>query len=330
MITAFLSLFAAGTLMGENLPAQTPHVMPWNEGILLEATGIPEKNELNIAPVISAKSAIVVDLKNGLILYEKNIHEPLPIASLTKLMTTVIILEENDPKEVATISKNVVATPGSKAWLAEGEKITVENLLSAALIASANDAAVALAEHNSENEEEFVKKMNRRVDELGLISTHFINATGLDGDGEEMETDNEENGDSNVNNVTQEQTQEEKNKEAKLLSGNYSTAYDLALLGRYAFGKSFIRRTAVKEELEVASTNEKFIHKLKNTNALLKSYLKVLGLKTGTTDEAGECLISVIENDDGHDILTVVLNSPSRYQETKVLADWTFRTYTWK
>lgn len=302
MISTFLSLFTAGTLMTNDVPAAAPHVMPWNENVLLEVTDVPEKNEKNIAPVIEAEAAIVVDLKNGLILYEKNIHEQLHIASLTKLMTTTIVLEENDGSEVATVSQNAANTDGTKIWLAPGEKITVENLLYAALIESANDSAVALAEHNAGSVEAFVKKMNKKAYEIGLYSTSFSNPTGLD-----------------IENTPPEET----------LNGNISTAYDLTLLARYAYGKSFVRRAVSKKELEVASTNEGLQHKLESTNQLLDSYLNVLGLKTGTTDNAGQCFIAVIQNEEGNDILTVVLNSPSRFQETKLLADWTFRTYNW-
>lgn len=303
MISTVLSLFTAGTLMTNDVPAAAPHVMPWNENVLLEATDVPIKNEQNIAPVIEAEAAIVVDLKNGLILYEKNIHEQLHIASLTKLMTTTIVLEENDGSEVATISQNAAETDGTKIWLAAGEKITVENLLYAALIRSANDSAVALAEHNAGTVDAFVEKMNEKATEIGLYSTSFSNPTGLDED-EMTDPDDPKN-------------------------GNISTAYDLTLLGRYAYGKSFVRRAVSKKELEIASTNEALSHKLESTNALLDSYLNVLGLKTGTTDNAGQCLIAIVQNEQGNDILTVVLNSPARFQETKVLADWTFRTYTW-
>ena len=108
-----------------------------------------------------------------------------------------------------------------------------------------------------------------------------------------------------------------------------STAYDLALLSRYAYGKSFVRRAVVKKEMDISSTDSRTKHQLKNTNELLGSYLKILGLKTGTTDEAGECLIAIIEDEKGNDILTVVLNSPERYTETKLLADWIFKAYRW-
>lgn len=334
MLTALISLYATATLLGNSSSTVPSHTMPWNDSALLQATSIPQKKFENIAPVIKAKSAIAVDLENGLILYEKNIHEPLAIASLTKLMTVVVSIEENHLKDVVTVSKNAASSPGSKIWLAPGEKITVESLMYAALIHSANDAAVALAEYNADSSENFVVKMNQKTRELGLISTHFINPTGLDED-ESMEGGDMQNDPKKEESTDNKSSSDDKNptdasdKQLSLPRSNYSTAYDLTLLGRYAFGKSFIRRAVGKKELDVASTNEKLVHKLKTTNELLNSYLKVLGLKTGTTDEAGECLIAIIENDDGHDILTVVLNSPSRYTETKVLADWVFRSYTW-
>lgn len=307
--------------MTNEVPSNAPHVMPWNENVLLEASKIPEKNEKNIAPVLDAKAAIVVDINNGIILYEKNIHESLPIASLTKLMTTTIVIEENDPKETVIVSKNSAQTEGSKAWLTEDEKITVENLLYAALINSANDAAVALAEHNADSVENFIKKMNTRSKELGMISTSFVNPTGLDEDPPNKETKPNSENKNDKNSLELPQQSEYQ---------NISTAYDMTLLARYAYGKSFIRRAVIKKKLEVTSINEVLKHQLKNTNDLLDSYLPVLGLKTGTTNTAGECLIAIIENPEGNDIITIVLNSPSRYKETKVMADWALRTYTWK
>lgn len=328
MLSAFLSLYAYGVLLTDSLPTNAPHIMPWNENVLLEATKIPEKNQKNIAPIINAKSAIVVDMNNGIILYENNIHEPLPIASLTKLMTTVIVIEEIDPKETAIISKNAAHTEGSTIWLAEGEKITVENLLYAALINSANDSAVALAEHSSGTTEKFVEKMNNRSKELGMLSTNFVNPTGLDEDFHfELQSTLTTENQTIENSIL---PLEKPINKTSSKSRNISTAYDLTLLSRYAFGKSFIRRAVTKKELQIASVNETLTHKLNNTNELLNSYLHVLGLKTGTTDAAGECLIAVIANENGNDIMTIVLNSPSRYKETKILADWALRTYTWK
>ncbi len=328
MIATLISLYAAGTLAFGDIVTPAAHTMPWSDNKLLSATAVPQRNAFEIAPVIKAKSAIAVDLNNGLILYEKNIHDPLPIASLTKLMTAIIVLEENDLKDIVKVSKKATTTKGSKVWLAPDEKITVENLLYAVLVHSANDAAVALAENNSGNEEKFVDKMNKKAAELGLVASKFINSTGLD----EPAINNAEAGTRETPHAFQEANYAFDfliGNDPKPETENYSTAYDLTLLARYAYGKSFVRRAAIKKELEISSTNGILTHKIKNTNDLLNSYLKVLGLKTGTTDNAGECLISIIENDEGHDILTVVLNSPSRYSETKILADWVFRAYKW-
>lgn len=292
MLTSLISLYASTKLLGAELPGDRMNT--FNSNTLLEATAIPKEDPLNIAPILKAKSVLAVDLNNGMLLYEQNGYDRRAIASITKLMTTTIILEENKLDDIVTVSKTASQVEGSKAWLAPGEKISVENLLYSALIHSANDAAYALAEYNSNGDvANFVAKMNQKAQELGLHDTHFTNPIGLD----EPE--------------------------------NYSSAYDLAILGRYAYGKSFIRRAAVIKEMEVSSTNGKFTHKLKSTNDLLGSYLKVLGLKTGTTDLAGQCLIAIIENGKGDDILTVVLDSPSRYSETKLLADWVFRTFNW-
>lgn len=292
MLTTLLSLFTAGSLLIPNF--SDPPINNWQSSSLLEVSSLPKVKESNLGPVIKAKSAIAVDLKTGLTLYEKNIHDQRSIASITKLMTVVIILEENKMDDVVTVPQKITTVQGTKIWLAPGEKITVENLLYAALIPSANDAAYTLANYNSKgNIDEFVKKMNQKALELGLYDTHFTNPIGLDEE------------------------------------GNYSSAYDLTLLGRYAYSKAFIRQATVLKDREISSTNGRLVHKLKTTNDLLNSYLKVLGLKTGTTDQAGECLIAVIENDKGRDILTVTLGSPDRYKETKILADWVFRSYNW-
>lgn len=365
MISILLSLYAAGALTLGDTPANSPQTMPWSNQPVLEATSIPQKEAMEIAPVIKAKAAIAVDLNNGLILYEKNIQEPLPIASLTKLMTAVIILEENNLKDVVQVSKKAAQTEGSKIWLAPGENITVENLLYGVMIPSANDAAAALSEYNAGDKEKFAEKMNNRAHELGLTATSFVNPTGLiespavtaqnpptgPGGGTQENTTLENSTQESAGSLqdagqsTLQQTQanggntgENGDSLSQILNlgqkkdqqlQNFSSAYDLTVLARYAYGKSFIRRAAVKKEMEITSVDGKIKHQLKNTNELLGSYLTVLGLKTGTTDEAGECLIAIVENDQGHDILTVVLNSPNRYNETKLLADWVFRAYKW-
>ena len=259
----------------------------------LSVNPIPTKKAEFIAPVLSAGSIISIDEETGSTLYEKNAHQSRQIASLTKLMTAVIILEENELSSIVKVPGVANSQDGSQMFLRTDEEITVENLMYGLMINSANDAALALAEYNAGSIDKFVEKMNKKAEELNLKETHFQNPIGLD------------------------------NKD------NYSSAYDLANLARYIYQKDFIRKATVIKEMEVKSTDGKTTHKLKSTNDLLDSYLKIKGLKTGTTDKAGQCLVAVAENASTNEIITIVLGSPARFSESKVLIDWTFRAYTW-
>ncbi|MBI4235407.1 D-alanyl-D-alanine carboxypeptidase [Candidatus Peregrinibacteria bacterium] len=261
---------------------------------LINGKKIPVKNPYFIAPVIEAAGVISVDSETGTVLYEKNAHQKLAFASITKLMTILIVLEENNLSDTVKISGNAANTEGSKMFLRAGEEIALENLIYGAIIGSANDAATALAEHNAGTVSAFVEKMNTKAKELGLLNTHFSNPVGLD----------------------------DKN--------NYSSAYDVAKMAQYIYKHSFIRHAAQLKSLEVKSISGNFTHKLETTNDLLSDELfKFEGLKTGSTNLAGLCLVSYVENDNGNEILTVVLNSPARFTETKILTDWTFRAYKW-
>lgn len=303
MITSLLSLYITSVIspnLGNNFQYNIPDTTPivratsFDFSSLGETDSIPIKNPEFIAPIINAKSTIAIDLKTGTILYEKNAHQRVSIASITKLMTILIILEENDLSEEATVSQNAATTTGSTMFLRAGEKITLENLLYGALINSANDAAVALAEHNAGSTKDFVEKMNKKALSLGLVNTKFSNPIGLDE------------------------------------SNNYSSAYDVAKLAKYVYQKQLIRTIAAIKETKVSSVDGAYTHELKSTNELLDNELyKFKGLKTGQTDAAGLCLSSIAENDEGNEIITVVLNSPARFTETKILVDWVFRAYNW-
>ncbi|MFH1218464.1 MAG: D-alanyl-D-alanine carboxypeptidase family protein [Candidatus Peregrinibacteria bacterium] len=271
-----------------------PPLLP-NFGLasVIDSYASPVKSSQFISPIIEAKSAIAIDVESGAVLFEKNAHERRAIASITKLMTMTIILEENELTETATVSANAAAIEGSTMYLRPGENITVENLLYGAIINSANDAAVALAEHNAGTVSEFVEKMNKKALSLGLVNTHFSNPIGLDH------------------------------------PDNYSSAYDIAKLSRYIYQYEFIRQAAQLKDFEVSSIDEKYKHKLNSTNDLLDSYLHIKGLKTGRTDTAGLCMVAVAEKNENNEIITVVLNSPARFTETKILVDWVFRAYSW-
>ncbi|MEK7672594.1 MAG: serine hydrolase, partial [Patescibacteria group bacterium] len=135
---------------------------------LIETPNKLIKDPLMISPIIDARGVIAMDITTGEILYEKNSHKQLSMASITKLMTMLLILEDNNLNEVVTISHNAANTEGSTMFLREGEEITIQNLLYGTLIHSANDAAVALAEHNAGSVEKFLEKMNTRAQELKL------------------------------------------------------------------------------------------------------------------------------------------------------------------
>ncbi len=296
MISSLLSIFIASTIQPQisSEELKTALTATSIETISLESNSkIPIKNAHYISPIIQAKSSISVDLKTGIVLYEKNAHERVAIASITKLMTVLIILEENELNETVTVSHNSAITEGSTMYLVAGEKIALENLVYGAMIQSANDAAVALAEHNAGSVDKFVEKMNAKAKKLGLVNTNFSNPIGLDS------------------------------------PNNYSSAYDVAKLGKEIYKKQFVQHAVSLKELEVKSVSGNYIHRLKSTNELLDSYLHVKGLKTGKTDAAGLCLTVIAENNSKDEILTVVLNSPDRFKETKILVDWIFRAYTW-
>lgn len=249
------------------------------------------KNPHFIAPVLKSKSALAINEKTNTILFQKNPSSKLQIASLTKLMTAYIILSENRLDEIVTASKNAAETPGSKIWLYPGEKITIQNLLYGLLIPSGNDAAVALAEHNADTVEAFVEKMNSYTQKLEMLHTHFDNPEGLDSE------------------------------------ENYSTAMDLAILSKKVLTFPIISEIVKNKTFVITSLNGKLKHKLENTNKLLGGYLSIKGLKTGRTVGAGECLISIVDDHKGGNIITIILGSPDRFQETKVLIDWIYRAF---
>ena len=297
MLTSFLNLYAAITL-GSTEPQvffndpQGKFLKNYESGI--PASVLPVKERISISPLIDAESGIIVDFESGEILFEKNSDKKLQIASITKLMTAVIALEEGNLDETIIVSEKAALTEGSKVWLLSGEELTLKNLLFALLIHSGNDAAYAIAEHFGNGDVKiFVENMNQKALDLGLSSTHFENPIGFDA------------------------------------KENYSTAYDLSLLARYAYRKPFIRDAAKIKSMTITSTNGNHSHELETTNELLGSFLNVVGLKTGTTELAGQCLISIAQNDQGRKIITVILNSPDRFSETKSLVSWSFNAFKW-
>lgn len=251
---------------------------------------VPVRNWSVEEPDIQAKAAGVFDPKGNKFLYSKNIKEELPIASLTKITTAIVALENLILDDPITISKKAVMTEGENGHLIIGEKLTVRDLLYIMLMESSNDAAVALS--NAIND--FVILMNKKAQELELKNTYFVDPSGIS-------------------------------------RWNYSTIYDLAKLVEYSFDKSLIWQILGIKEVEIYSQDKKFKHYLINTNNLLNDVEQMIGGKTGYTEEAGGCMLTMIKIPDkpGEYLITVVLGSKNRELETKKLIEWINKAYIW-
>lgn len=235
-------------------------------------------------PVLSAKSHILYDLKSNSILSSNNPNERLPIASLTKIMTAHIILQENQLDELITVPLEATQVGGSTMNLRAGERISLENLMKGLIINSANDAAITLAIHNSGDTETFVNKMNQYALEMSLQDTSFSNPMGFDS------------------------------------PENYSTANDLLKLTLKAIDNQKLKEIAEIKTETVTSVDGRFRHNLINTNKELNNFQQINGLKTGTTQIAGQCLISTTNEESPK--ISIIIGSSSRFQDTKTMLDW--------
>lgn len=291
MFQSLLSLLLASSLtLGASTTDENAQL--FDDKTLLSVSPIPIQQEEYLEPAsMSGISILAIDLETQAILYEKNAMERVPIASLTKLMTAAILLEENDPNDIVTVSQNAASATGSRMGLYAGEQVSVRNLLYGLMIESGNDAALALAEHNAGSESAFIEKMNSNAKKLGLEDTYYKNANGLD------------------------------------VAGAYSSARDLAALSSHILQDDSIREMVNQSSITVSSESGDE-HELLNTNILL-GQMGIKGFKTGKTPLAGECLITLAETPDGHEILTVVLGSNNRFADTKILVDWIYRAYVW-
>ncbi|MEK7523973.1 MAG: hypothetical protein AAB588_02985 [Patescibacteria group bacterium] len=253
---------------------------------------MPIKKGISTSPVVDAQSIFAFDRTAGAPLFIRNIFERRPMASIAKLVTAMVILDHHALDEKTVVSHNAATQEGSKMGLKSGEEITVESLLTGLLVDSGNDAATALAEFDADTEENFVIKMNEKAQTLNLMDTNFSNAKGFDE------------------------------------PGNYSTAADVMTFSLAALEYPFIRKTVSIKTGEVTSASGKTKHPLESTNELLENpYFNVVGLKTGSTPEAGQSFVSLLKAPAGHEVLTVVLASPNRFKETKILLDWILRNF---
>ncbi len=241
---------------------------------------------------MSASAVYVMDRNSAAILYQKNANELRYPASTAKMMTALVARQDYPLFQVMTVT-DAAYTTGTVAGLKLGEQITVENLLKALLIPSGNDAALVLGQNHPFGYAGFVNQMNQMANQLHLTKTTFNNVSGLD-------TDNE-----------------------------LSSARDLAILANQLVKDPVLAGIVATPQTTIQDLSGRITHKLKSTQELYGQVQGVVGIKTGTTQNAGENLITEIDRD-GHRVIFVVLGSTNRFADSKVLINWVFANYNWK
>ncbi len=265
---------------------------------LLPLNALAQPLEEGTPMTLTAPSALLMEAETGAVIFEKNADERRPVASVTKLMTLLLLFERLDAGEIAlsdqvTVSQNAADQPGSQALLDAHAVYPLQDLLKSTIIASGNDSAVALAEYVAGTEESFVTLMNQRAEELGLINTHYVNCTGLP------------------------------------VADQYTSARDVAVISREMCGHPTYHSYA-------STWLDTLVHPsgrhtdLTNTNRLVRFYRDCDGFKTGSTNEAKYCLSATAERN-GMRLIAVVLgvpNSQTRFDEARAMMDYGFATYS--
>lgn len=242
-------------------------------------------------PSVSAQSAVLVESTSGDIVYEKNAYLRLPMASTTKIMTAIVAIEHADPSLMITVSPLAVGVEGSSIYLYAGEQLSLEHLLYALLLESANDAATAIAIALAGSVAAFAEWMNQKASELNLTDTHFTNPHGL----------NDEE--------------------------HFTTAADLAKLAVYCMGNALFRQIVSTQRMTIPLHDQEGVRLLLNHNRLLRSYEGAIGLKTGFTKKSGRCLVSAAERN-GVTFIAVTLNAPNDWDDHRNMLDYGFQRYS--
>lgn len=245
----------------------------------IDLTSLEASTPTSSVPTLNSKSAVIIERSTGSILFGKNENEKRKMASTTKIMTAIVVLENvKDLSEIVTVSKNAANIGGSRLGLSVNAKITINDLLYGLLLCSGNDSAIALAEFVGNSVESFANLMNKKAEMLGLENTHFITPHGLDND------------------------------------NHYTTAYELALLTKYALeNETFHKIVSTKSYTVVINNSSKNIN---NTNELLGYLNGVYGVKTGFTNGANRCLVSSCKRGD-LDIICIVLGADTKKMRTQ-------------
>ncbi len=234
---------------------------------------------------LSGESSIVICADTNQVLFGENIHKKMGMASTTKIMTAILALEYGNASDIVSVSQKASLQEGSSIYLKAGDKISLHHLLYGLMLNSGNDAAMAIAEHISKSEEDFVALMNKKAEELGLNNTHFENPSGLP----------------------------DKN--------HYSTAYDMAILMSYALRNETFSEIVATKEYKIESENS--VTQLRNHNKLLWKYPLATGGKTGFTKACGRCFVSSAIKD-SVTLVAVTLNAPDDWNDHMKLLDYGF------
>lgn len=261
--------------------------------------------------IVTAHASIIMDADSGKVLYENAADERRQIASLTKLFTATIVVERvRDLDELVTIDEEAVYAEGTRVGcprsgfcngerLRLGEQVSVRDLLKAALMNSANDAAIALGKHIGGTQEGFAAIMNEQAQELGLKNSHFCTPSGLEPDGREHEC--------------------------------YSSARDVALMTAHALKYDILWDTMRVEKTFITSHDGKYSHEIFNTDELLGQLPNLIGTKTGFTPLAGYSLLAVAtDHSQNHKVVAVLLDDPYRWQSIRSMFDWSFQAIDWR
>ena len=258
--------------------------------LILSICAFPCRAEPSDSLSLSAESAVLMAAEDGSVLAQKNAHTRMGMASTTKIMTALVALESLPVEAVVRITAPSVGVEGSSIYLTKGETLTLEQLLYALLLESANDAATAIAMAVAGSVEAFAEKMNQRAASLGLKDTHFVNPHGLD---------HEE---------------------------HYTTAYELAVITRAALQNETFRAICATTRKTIPLRGEEGIRLLLNHNKLLDSYEGCIGVKTGFTKKTGRCLVSAAERE-GITLIAVTLNAPDDWRDHTAMLDYGFDLY---
>lgn len=239
---------------------------------------------------ISAKGAVLLEAQSQEVAFEKNMDLRLPMASTTKIMTALVVLENSCPDDVVTITEEMTGIEGSSIYLKPGEKLTVSELLYALMLESANDASVALAIHVAGSVDSFAEMMNERARAMGLTETSFSNPHGLDNE------------------------------------NHYTTPYELGIIALNAMKNKYFFDIVSTRKIIIQRHNEDSARLLVNHNKLLRIYDGAVGIKTGFTKRCGRCLVSCAERD-GVMLIAVTLNAPNDWNDHKAMLDYGFSLY---